>query len=189
METVSVTDLAAITALGESAPIRAEIGALTLIENSNLALASLSVPRGQNVPMIFEMTLPEVGQWQAGADISAFWTAPNQWIIEGHNRANEDFAELVKRAAPDCCVTEQTDGWVAFDIFSNDGSKPIADLLEKLVNIDVNALKTGTAVRTGLHHMSVYLIRRRDDQITIFGMRSLAGALCHALETAAMRLR
>ena len=96
---------------------------------------------------------------------------------------------MVKRAAPDCCVTEQTDGWVAFDILSNKGAKPIADLLEKLVNIDVNALTTGTAVRTGLHHMSVYLIRRRDDQITVVGMRTMAGALCHALETTAMRLR
>jgi sarcosine oxidase gamma subunit len=86
-------------------------------------------------------------------------------------------------------VTEQTDGWVAFDIFSKNGTKPIANICEKLVNIDVNALKPGTAVRTALHHMSVYLIRRRDDQITVIGMRTLAGALCHTLQTTALRLR
>ena len=184
-----MTDLVAITALGKDAPFHAEIGTLTIRENTNLALVSISVSRGQTVPEIFTMTLPNVGHWQGKADISAFWTAPNQWMIEGHGRAAEDFAELVKRAAPNCYVTEQTDGWVAFDIVSKNGTKPIANICEKLVNIDVNALKPGTAVRTALHHMSVYLIRRRDDQITVIGMRTLAGALCHTLQTTALRLR
>jgi heterotetrameric sarcosine oxidase gamma subunit len=184
-----VTDLQAITALGAFAPFEIQVGNLTIRENTNLALASLSVSRGQGVPMLMGMTLPDVGQCAVGSEVSAFWTAPNQWFIEGQGRAHEDFAASVKTAAPECFVTEQTDGWVAFDVYSDNGIRPVEGLLEKLVNIDVDGLKDGTAVRTGLHHMSVYLIRRGDTHVTIMGMRTFAAALCHAIESTAAGLR
>ncbi|KGJ02633.1 hypothetical protein IT41_16850 [Paracoccus halophilus] len=34
---------------------------------------------------------------------------------------------------------------------------------------------------TGLHHLSVFLIHRAEDRLAVIGMRSLAGALWHAL--------
>lgn len=184
-----MTDLLAITALGEFSPYEFQIGALIIRENSELALASLSVGRGQGARTILGTSLPDVGRWQSGPEVSAFWTAPNQWFIEGQGRAHEDFAAIVKAAAPDCSVTEQTDGWVAFEVYSNGGFKPLEGLLEKLVNIDLDGFKVGTALRTGLHHMSVYLIRRGDTHVTILGMRTYAAALCHALESTAVRLR
>lgn len=184
-----MTDLMAITALGAVAPYEFQIGGLVIRENTELALASLSLGRGQGAPTILGTSMPDVGQWLAGPEVSAFWTAPKQWFIEGQGRAHEDFAAIVKAAAPDCAVTEQTDGWVAFDVYSNDGFKPLEGLLEKLVNIDLNGFGVGTALRTGLHHMSVYLIRRSDTHVTIMGMRTFAAALCHALESTAVRLR
>lgn len=181
-----MTDLAPLTALGDAAPRRATFGALTLTEENAIALASLALRRGVQAPQPRGLQLPDVGVWVAGDGIAAFWAAPGQWMIEGPHRAESDFARDVAAAAPGCCVTEQTDGWVCLEM-----SAPPDDLrrlLEKLVNHDPTRLTPGHAIRCGLEHMSVFVIRRAENRLAIWGMRSLAESLWHALETAARRL-
>ncbi|TIQ13528.1 MAG: sarcosine oxidase subunit gamma, partial [Mesorhizobium sp.] len=58
----------------------------------------------------------------------------------------------------------------------------------KLVNIDLANFGPGGATRTGLEHMSCFVIRRGDVHAAVLGARSSAGSLWHALETAAKRL-
>lgn len=183
-----MTDLRPITSLGSDLPRRATFGDLTLAERPDLALASLSLRRGAAMPAPFGLTLPAPGRWVAGAGAAAFWTGPGQWMIEAEGRAEEDFAADVKRAAPDCSVTEQTDGWTAFDIVSTGGAGSLIRAMEKLVNVDTAAFGPGHATRTALDHMGVFLIRRAEDRLTVLGMRSAAGSLWHRLETVARRL-
>lgn len=178
-------DLAPITALGAETPRREAFGALTLAENAGLALASLALRRNAARPMPLGLDLPGPGGWAAGEGGAAFWTGPDQWIIAAEGRAEEDFAAAVKAAAPGCSVTEQTDAWVAFEITSAAGPAPIVRLLEKTVNIDPEAFGPGSAQRTGLEHLSVFVIRPAEERLTVLGMRSAAGTLWHALETAA----
>lgn len=110
--------------------------------------------------------LPGPGRWADGA----FWTGPEQWMLE--------------RPAPDGCVTtDQTDAWVVIEI---EGT--VEPLLEKLVNLDLATFGPGSATRTGLEHMGVFVIRRAVDRAAILGMRSAAGSLWHAIETAARNL-
>lgn len=180
-----MTDLTPITALGATAPAQLRAGALTITENAGLALASLSLRAGQPQPMPFGLTLPGPGAWVAGDDLAAFWTAPGQWMIESEGRAESGFAAALAAEAPGCAITEQTDGWTAFEI---DGPpEAIRALLEKLVNIDAAGLTPGHATRTGLHHMGAFLIRRAGDRLAVIGMRSLAAALWHALTETAKR--
>lgn len=183
-----VHDLSPTFAAGGAAPATARHGALTLTENDGLALASLALRRGGMQPAPFGLALPGPGGWVADAEISAFWMGPDQWMIEGHRLATMDFAARVSAEAPDASVTEQTDGFAAFEVRSSAGEAPILALLEKLVNIDTASLAPGRALRTGLHHMSVFVIRRAPDHVAIVGMRSAAGTLWHVLETAASRL-
>lgn len=182
-----MTDLSPIPALGGSTARIAKIGALTLAENTGLGLASLALRRGSAQPVPMGLALPGPGLWHAGNGIAAFWTGPGQWMLEAEGRAEEDFARALKQAAPDCSVTEQTDGFVAFEIVSVAGGAPIVRLMEKLVNVDAAGFGPGCATRTGLEHMSVFVIRRAEDRLAIVGMRTLAGSLWHAIETAAMR--
>nr|WP_153747247.1 sarcosine oxidase subunit gamma [Rhodovulum strictum] len=177
-----------ITALGADLPRCARFGPLTLTETPGLALASLALRRGTAAPALFGLTLPSPGGWVAGAGVAAFWTGPGQWMIEAEGRAEHDFAAEVKRAAPGCSVTEQTDGWVAIEIASSAGADPLIRLMEKLVNVDAATFGPGRATRTALEHMGVFLIRRAEDRLAVLGMRSAAGSLWHALETAASRL-
>ncbi|QDL93539.1 sarcosine oxidase subunit gamma [Paroceanicella profunda] len=179
--------LAAVTALGDGAPRRAVHGVLSLEETPDLALASLALRRGAPVPAPFGLALPGPGGLAAGAGAGAFWTGPEQWMIEAPGRGTEDFAALVAAAAPGTSVTEQTDGWVAFDIASTAGAAPVEALLERLVNLPPAAVAPGRAARTGLHHMSVFVLRRAEDRLSLLGMRSAAQSLWHVLDQALAR--
>lgn len=64
---------------------------------------------------------------------------------------------------------------------------PVLALLAKLVNLGPVRLAANSAARTGLHHMGVFVIRRAPDHLAVLGMRSAAGSLWHALDTAAAR--
>lgn len=183
-----MTDLTPITALGAATPRTTTFGALTLRENPGLALASLALRRGAVTPAPLGLALPGPGRWAAGRDVDAFWTGSGQWMVSAEGRAEEDFAAVLKAAAPGCSVTEQTDGFVAIEIASDRGGAPIVALMAKLVNLDAAAFGPGNATRTGLEHMSVFVLRRAGDSLTILGMRSLAGSLWHAIARAAQHL-
>ncbi len=179
-----MTDLSPIPALGGSAPRGARHGAWSLTENAGLALASLALRRGAVAPLPFGIALPGPGLWAAGQGVAAFWTGPGQWFVEAEGRAEEDFARDLAQHAPGCSVTEQTDGWACFEI---EGPE-IEALMARLVNIDVAGFGPGSATRTALEHMSVFVIRRAADRLAVLGMRSSAGSLWHALDTAMARM-
>lgn len=183
-----MTDLKPVTALGDATPRRLSAGALTLCENDAVAFASLALRRGTGRPAPFGLALPGPGGWAAGQGVAALWVAPDQWLVEAEGRAATDFAATLGQAAPGCSVTEQTDGWVAFEIVSQAGPRPLEALLEKLVNVDPAGFAPGRATRTALHHMSCYLVRREAGHVAVLGARSSAGSLWHALATAARRL-
>lgn len=177
-----MTDLTPICALGAALPRSRAIGAVTLTENADLGLASLARRQGAAAPDL-GLALPGPGGWTEGAGIGAFWTGPDQWMIEFPGRAAEDVAALV--AAPGCSVTEQSDGFVAFEIAAPEPE--LLALLSKLVNVDPARFTPGSATRTGFHHMSVFVIRRAADRMALLGMRSAAGTIWHALVDAAER--
>ena len=181
-----MTDLIATTALGAPAPRSATFGALRLAENPGLALASVARRRGAALPKPLGLSLPEPGYWQGGNVVSVFWAAPGQWMILAEGRADTDFALTVSQSAPDASVTEQTDGWVAFDL--NAPAELIARLLEKLVNLPPEAVAPGRATRTVCDHMGIYVIRPTESHLLVLGMRSAAASLWHRLETVAARI-
>lgn len=183
-----MTDLTPMTALGSQTARIQTHGALTLTETPDLALASISLRKNAVQPDIKGLVLPSVGRWSAHGGLAAFWMGPDQWMIEARGLGDTGVAHTVKEAAPECSVTEQTDGFVAIEIQSDAGGAPIRALLGALVNLDANTFDTGSAARTGLEHMTVFVIRRAEDRLAVIGMRSLAGSLWHAVEQAAKRL-
>lgn len=183
-----MTDLTPITALGGTDPAELRYGPLRLTENADLALASLALRRGAACPAPMGLELPGPGKWVAGDGVAAFWIGPDQWMIEAEGCATEDFAADLVEHASGCSITEQTDGWTVFEVVSEDGAAPIRAMMEKLVNLDVAAFGPGSATRTGLHHMSVFVVRRAEDKLAIITMRSTADALWHVLEGTAKGL-
>jgi sarcosine oxidase subunit gamma len=155
-----------------------------MCENPGLALASVALLKGAGQPGPLGLNLPGPGGWVQRDKAGAFWTGPGQWMITLEGAASTDFAAQLRAQAPGCAVTEQTDGWAAFDISAPD----LTPVFERLVNLDLSRFPPGSATRTTIEHMGVYVIHRGTGQGTILGMRSAAGSLWHALNVVAKRL-
>lgn len=164
--------LARQTALGGTTPRIDRIGAVTITEFPDLSIASVALRRGGVAP-----DLPEAGNHADGA----IWAGPEQWLLTGPH--DLQFAARVKSRFGDrASVTDQTDGWAAFDVVAPDA------LLKRLCNIDVGKMHSGHATRTVIEHLGCFVLRN-EAGFRIFGARSSASFLHHALMSAAEALR
>jgi sarcosine oxidase, subunit gamma len=103
-------------------------------------------------------------------------------MVEAPFATHEDIAAHLKQALGETAsITEQTDAWVRFDI----ASEKLTPLMERLCNIDLAAKANGFASRTVIEHLGIYLIKRSDLEITLYGPRASAQSLLHAIEVTA----
>ena len=187
-ETGFVHDLAPIHALSGTDPRVDTVAGVTLTENMGLALASVAARRGQesacrtHLGALLEGAAPEPGKTVLHDPEASFWMGPNLWMVGAPFATHEDLAvQLKARFGDTASITEQTDGWVCFDM-RGDGIEAVMQLC---CNIDIAQMQTGDAVRTVIHYMGVYVLRRDPaNWLRILGPRSSAGSLHHALVTA-----
>ena len=181
-------DLIAITALGASAARVDQVGPVTLSEQPDWAFASVAARLGQDstcktaLKKLLGVAAPDVGRVHVGKDLTAFWTGPDQWMIEAPYDRFENLAAQVKSAVGGAAsVTEQTDGWCRFDL-DGDGIVPV---FERLCNVNVAAMETDTATRTVIEHLGCFLVcRDAGKHLSVIGPRSSAGSMHHALLSA-----
>lgn len=182
-----MASLQPLTALGKLETFSVTLGPLTITERTDVALASLAARKGRladltKAAQTAGVPLPGPATHQPGTPYSAFWTAPEMWFVEAPYATHELIADLLKSALGDAAsITEQTDAWVAFDLAAPD----LAPLLERLCNVDYAARPTGYATRTVMEHLGTYLIKHGPDKARLYGPRSSAESLLHAIETAA----
>jgi sarcosine oxidase subunit gamma len=164
-----------ITALGHDAPEVDTVGPWTITERADIALASLALRRGrlgdvQTSAAAAGVPLPPAGASASAAVYSAFWMTPEMWMVEAPYASHEAAS-----------ITEQTDAWVRFDL----AGAGLERLFERLSNFDLAKAPAGAATRTVMEHLGCYLIKRSDTLVTIYGPRSSAQSLHHALIVAA----
>ena len=182
-----MAEMQAMTALGARVAAVVTVGPLTISERMDVALASVAVRRGRLADLaaaaqVAGVPLPGVASHVSGAPYSAFWVTPEMWFIEAPFATHEAIADLLKAALRDTAsVTEQTDAWVAFDLAAPD----LAPLLERLCNVDFQSAPPGHATRTVIDHLGCYLIKHGPGAARLYGPRSSAQSLLHALEVAA----
>jgi sarcosine oxidase, subunit gamma len=176
-----------MTALGHAEPRVVEIGPFRIVERFDVALASLATRHGRDKDVAkaakaAKLLLPAPARAAAGVPYGAFWVAPAMWFIEAPFATHEDIVGYLKPAFGDAAsLTEQTDAWVRFDV----AGVGLVDLFARLSNLDLATLPDGYASRTVIDHLGCYLIRRAAEDITLYGPRSSAESLLHALEVAA----
>ena len=177
----------ALTALGHDAAQVVEIGPYRIAERVDVALASVAMRRGQE--MAFQaaakqagVPLPGPARAEVAAVYTAFWVTPEMWFVEAPFGSHEDIVTALKPGFGDTAsITEQTDAWVRFDV-SGTG---LPALFERLTNVDLGQMSDGFASRTVIEHLGVYLVKTRADAVTLYGPRSSANGLLHALEVSA----
>ena len=178
--------LKALTPLGHAAPEVTTIGPFTMTERTDTALASLAIRRGRAVDVTAAaaaagIPLPPPGRHETQT-LAAFWLAPEMWMIEAPFATHEDIrAHLLTLFHDAASITEQTDAWVRFDLTAPD----LPSLMERLCNVDLRAAPDGHATRTVVDHLGCYLIKHAAQSITLYGPRSSAETLHHALTVAA----
>ncbi|MCC5954480.1 MAG: sarcosine oxidase subunit gamma [Natronohydrobacter sp.] len=180
-------DLAPMTPLGASAPRRDTIGPVTITEAPDWALTSVAARLGQEatsqaaLEKVMGNPAPGIAGHTSGAIFSAFWIGPHIWMVEAPYATHPDLAAQIKATCADTAsVTDQTGAWVRFDLTGDD----LPRLMERLCNLDMGKMQAGTARRTVIEHLGCYVIRHADS-ITIYGPRSSAKSLHHALVTVA----
>jgi sarcosine oxidase, subunit gamma len=182
-----VVNLVTMTALGAREPAVITHGALTITERTDVALASVAARRGRLADLTrvagpAGLPLPGPATFQSGSPYSAFWVAPEMWFVEAPFISHELIADLLKAALGDAAsITEQTDAWVVFDLAAPD----LILVLERLCNVDFASVPEGYTTRTVMEHLGVYLIKHGVGSARLYGPRSSAGSLLHALEMAA----
>jgi sarcosine oxidase, subunit gamma len=182
-----VANLQPLTALGKREATTVTHGPLTITERNDIAIASIAARKGRATDLAKAATkagvpLPGPSTHLEGTPYSAFWTTPEMWFVEAPYATHELIADLLKSALGDAAsITEQTDAWVAFDL----AAPNLTPLLERLCNVDYAARPTSYATRTMMEHLGVYLIKHGPDEARVYGPRSSAESLLHAIETAA----
>ena len=183
-----MANLQPLTALGKREATTVTQGPLTINERTDVALASVAARKGRMADLTkaakaASVPLPGPATHQPGTPYSAFWTAPEMWFVEAPYATHELIADLLKAALGDAAsITEQTDAWVAFDLAAPD----LTPILERLCNVDFSNVPAGYATRTMMEHLGVYLIKNGSGAARLYGPRSSAESLLHALETAAV---
>jgi sarcosine oxidase subunit gamma len=174
-----------MTALGAQEPAVVTVGPLTITERFDLALASVALRRGRDLASAAAsagVPLPGPARYQAGAPYSAFWTTPEMWFVEAPFASHEGIAALLKAVFGEAAsITEQTDAWVIFDLAAPD----LAAVLERLCTVDFRAVPDGHATRTVIDHLGCYLVKLGTGAARVYGPRSSAQSLLHAVEVAA----
>jgi sarcosine oxidase subunit gamma len=178
-----VHDLIAITPLGGRAPKVDRHGPVTLTEVVDTALASVAARHGRDtdtaamMQSLLEAPAPAPAR-AAGGALEAFWTGPDQWMVEASFASHEDLASRIADLAKGCAsVTEQTDAWCRFDL----RGEGLPDLFERLCVVNTRKFTGGEATRCSIEHLGCFLICRAVDHYTVYGPRSSAGSLHHAL--------
>lgn len=181
-------ELKPLYATGNASAFDAAFGDIRIVENDTLALASVASRLGREADTMaraksgLSLDLPDVQKTSQGSDLTAFWTGPDQWFIEAPIASYEDIATIIKNGLKDSAsVTEQTGGWVRFDVT---GASSIA-MFERLTMLDLAALPIGTASRTSIEHIGSFVLKREADSFTVLAPRSYAGSMVHALTLAA----
>lgn len=184
--------LKALPALGGATAALVTIGAITIRENPDLAMASLTARTGCEADLakaakkLMGLTLPGPGL-MAKTDLwAAFWSGPNQWMVSTDFARHEDICAIVKAGVGATgSITEQTDGWVRLEV---EGASSPA-LFERLCNVDIHSMKTLQAVRTQIEHLGCFILCHQTGQsFSVLTLRSAAKSMLHALETAARSL-
>ncbi|MBL4813235.1 MAG: sarcosine oxidase subunit gamma [Rhodobacteraceae bacterium] len=181
-------DLAPLTALGADAPLHETIGAVTLTEQPDFALASLSARRGCEkeaaiaLRKIIGHAAPAPGRSTNSQGLVAFWVGPAQWFVEAPYNSHEHIADELKAAGGDAVsVTEQTGGWARFDL----SGETATEVLARLCPLDAPQMQSGAATRTSIEHTGCFVICREALRaFSIWVPRSSAGSVSHAIETA-----
>ncbi|WP_233587057.1 sarcosine oxidase subunit gamma [Pseudorhodobacter sp. E13] len=170
-----MADLIAKSPLAGRAPT--SLAGVTLAEADMGPVTSVAPFAGQDGALaaaLAPLAFPAPNSISSDGAARLVWTARGQAFLIG--AAPGDWGQFA-------ALTDQSDGWACLTL-SGSGA---AEVLSRLVPLDLRAMAVGSGARSSLGHMAMILIRGADGfEIMVF--RSMARTAWHELE-AAMKMR
>lgn len=178
--------LVAVSATDQSAQT---IGAITIAENTSVALASVGLRASHQsetrtkLETFLGAPLAQAGHASGDAGLHAMWIAPDMWMFGADNAARFGLAvELKTVAVEGASITDQSGAWVCFDL----EGEGVLRVMERLCNIDFGKMKSNDATRSLIEHLGCFVLCRNPaTSYRVIGPRSSAKSLLHALISAA----
>jgi sarcosine oxidase subunit gamma len=181
-----VHDLAPITAFGLAEPTVFVTQSCQLKERPDIALASVAARLGVEkacqsvITDLLGTDAPEPAAWLASDIYSAFWMGLYQWMFSADFSDVEDIAARLKTSFGETAsITEQTDGWVAFDLTGE-----VEAVLELVCNVDMRTRSAGYASRVSIHHTGCFLLIEASNHVRVYAPRASAGSVFHGISQA-----
>ena len=179
------------TALGGTAPWIDEIGGLRIAEIAEPCLVAMAVRAKKNAAFTtaaktaFGVDLPAPNTASMTDRHAVIWMGPDQYLVEANSADASLAGKMADSFGSTASLTDASDAWARFDVT---GSDSIA-MLERLSAADSRGMTAGKATRTPIHHMAcLILCREAGASFSVYGPRSSASSLHHALVTAAAAL-
>ena len=184
------SSLPAQTALFDDTPRDRTIGAVTLTETPNLALASLAMRRtsdtfADTARAFLGCDLPAPGQMSVSESFKVFWTGPDQWMVcAAFDRHELLSQQLSQQFGSSASVTEQTDAWCGLSLYG----AGCQELFMRLCPIDILSFSDQQATRTTIEHMGCFVLHLGAKYLVLVP-RSFAGSAWEVIASAAQSIR
>ncbi|WP_349295182.1 sarcosine oxidase subunit gamma (plasmid) [Thioclava sp. 'Guangxiensis'] len=159
------------------------IGTTTLSERSDMALVSLGVKRGAQVPVPMGVSLPGPGNWHGGRGLGAFWTGPGQWMLEAENVSEADMTRNLRHGMPGLSISAQGASRVMLELVACDAST-IEDLIIRLTDLDVASFAPGSARSARIGGAEIFAIRRSFNRLALLVPRHDSGHIWQVVNRA-----
>lgn len=157
---------------------------ITATRLEGLAIATLQARKGAGAALVerlqqaFTPAFIDAPRVVANGNAVFIGTGPARWLALSDEEA-ELAAALAKAAGPLAAVTEQSDGFVVFELT---GAK-VPDTLAKgaLIDLDPRVFQIGDAATTVIAHLGVTLWRTGEERWRLMVGRSFHAAFCRFL--------
>lgn len=113
---------------------------VTIVEVTGLTIASVAARRGQaaetsaKIQALFGFELPAALKRASSGDVSAVWSAPDQWLVQFATGGRARVAELAEALRGLASVTDQTDSRAVLEV----SGPRVREMLAKGVMVDLH---------------------------------------------------
>jgi len=169
---------------------RAGAGGLTVVERTDIALASVIAKHGKRFMLVnavntaFGVALPDGPRRATTGTVTFAGTGPDQWIASAEGAEAAGFAaKLRARIGPFAAVSDQSDARLVLHL----SGPRVRDVLAKGVTIDLhpNVFKPGHVAVTPIAYIGVQIDRLEDTTYQLTAPRSMAASFWSWLSASA----
>ncbi|WP_330647243.1 MULTISPECIES: hypothetical protein [Thioclava] len=147
------------------------VGTTVLSERSDMALISLGVKRGAQVPVPMGVSLPGPGAWHGGRGLGAFWTGPGQWMLEAEHMSEVDMTRNLRHGMPGLSISAQGAHRVMLELVACD-AQTVEALMARLTDLEIDSFAPGSARSAHLAGSEVFVIRRAPNRLALLVARN-----------------